>query len=103
MYNSFETSSSYNIGIEDWREEELKLITDRYYAAAINLYNGSWWVTGGIKMSGYNPTSLKSTELSYRNSTTGRVEFTLGPDLSRGMNGHCITRVNESHIFLGGW
>ena len=38
----------------------------------------------------------------YKNSTTGRLEFALGPEMIRGMNGHCIARVNQTHIFLGG-
>ena len=93
---------SYNVYEDEWFQEDTTLQTDRYLAAAINIQNGSWWITGGIKVVQNSPSPLKSTELSYRNSTTGALEFTAGVELPRFMTGHCITRVNKTHIFLGG-
>ena len=52
-----------------------------------------------------NSRGLNSTEILSADSETGLQKFRWGHDLpvgDTGMNGHCIARVDEDHIFLAG-
>ena len=93
---------SYSFEYEYWTKESAELIEPRVYAAGIQLQNGSWWFTGGMSVSGWNPLVLKSTEILSMSNDTRALNFTKGIDLKIGMNGHCITRLNSTHIFIGG-
>ena len=56
-------------------------------------------MTGG--MSG-NYIAYKSTELVSYDRATGHLEVTPATNLTIAMLGHCITRLNSTHVFLGG-
>ena len=73
----------------------------RHYAAAIQLHNGSWWITGGMNTA---LRALDSTEVLNFDKLTENAHFTYGTSFPKGQGvlGHCITRVNEDLIFLGG-
>ena len=90
---------SYKFGFEQWIKTNATLNNARYLAAAINRDNRSWWVTGG--MNG-NYHAYKSTELLSYDEITGSQRFSPATDLPISMLGHCITRINGSHLFLGG-
>jgi len=70
------------------------MLEKRSQAASVQLEEG-WWVTGG-----YNDTSsgssLSSTELYDGNTWHSSV------DLPTPMNGHCLVKLNSSHVFLTG-
>ena len=73
----------------------------RHYAAAIQIKNGSqWWITGGMNTNFF---AHNSTEVMNIDKETGNVHFTYGTSFPKGQGvlGHCITRVDETHIFLG--
>ena len=93
---------SYSFDYEYWTKEYAELIEPRVYAAGVRLQNGSWWFTGGMSVKGGNPSVLKSTEILSMSNDTRTLNFTKGTDLKIGMNGHCITRLNSTHIFMAG-
>ena len=93
------TNYSYDFGADGWVHENLTLSEFRNYAAAIQLSNQSWWVTGGYDN---NIHRLSSTEVLFTDNETGLQTFQSGPDLPVAVNAHCIARVNESYIFLAG-
>jgi hypothetical protein len=69
------------------------MVEERRDAASVLLGNDQMWITGG-----YNGGCLKSTELYDVQSKTLQT----GPDLSQTMDCHCMTKLNETHVFIGG-
>jgi len=88
---SFSTASCYLLTSRGY-EDMPRMMTQRGSAASIETPLG-WWVTGGYDLGFEN---LYSTELWTNNQWKEHVS------LPEPMEGHCMTRVNQSHILITG-
>ena len=69
----------------------------REEAASIKIRNGTkWWVTGGSSVGSFIGV-YKTTEILSLDNLTN---FEYGPDLPERSVGHCIARINDTHLFF---
>jgi len=87
----YSTSSCYLLSARGY-EDMPRMLNQRGSAASIETPLG-WWVTGGYDL---RFTNLDTTELWTNNQWQAHVR------LPEPMEGHCMTRVNQSHILLTG-
>ena len=85
--------NEYNFLAHQWLPVPYFLTTERAEAAEAMLQNGSWIVIGGKGLDG---TPLFSTEI-FNNDLF--VSNFIWP---QAISGHCVKKINESHIFLAG-
>lgn len=67
----------------------------RVWAAAVTL-GDAWWVTGGRTVLDRNTKWLATTELWHNQSWSSYT------DLPAGSDGHCLVKLNTTHVFLTG-
>ena len=83
----------YNLTASSWKSIA-NMNTPRYEAASVVIDENQIWITGGGNYGG----PLKSTEIFNVETNT----FTNGPDLPESTWQHCMTKYNDTHIFIGG-
>jgi len=88
---TYSTASCYLLTTRGY-EDMPRMMTQRDSAASIETPLG-WWVTGGYDL---RFTNLDTTELWTNNQWQEHVR------LPEPMEGHCMTRVNQSHILMTG-
>ena len=91
-YNRSISSLCYNFDGANW-ESNSELIQARYGASSVFLSNGSMWIQGG-----QNQELLDTTEIY--DEVTG--SFMMSVKLPDPMSDHCISTINETHIFIAG-
>ena len=90
----------YTFAKNKWSlDKSIRMLTPRHSPAAILVQNGTkWWVTGG-----QNATEiLQSTEMLSLGPRGLSLGFVKGIDLPVGIVGHCIARINNTHVFMAG-
>ena len=75
--------------------KSLTLNHGRQTAVCTMLYNGSYWIGGGMD---FNHPAFISTEIGmFENS-----EFTMSTNLPESMDRSCISTINSTHFFIAG-
>ena len=64
-------------------------------AASVMLNSHLWWITGGLDAA--DNSTLRTSIL-----VNSDLEVTPGPDLPLPLRGHCLLKLNETHVLLNG-
>ena len=64
-------------------------------AASVMLTDDLWWIAGGLDAE--TNSTLRSTI-----QVNSDLEVTPGPDMPLPLRGHCLQRLNETHVSLNG-
>ena len=84
---------SFDVG--EWNYATAEMNFERDGADSVKINNGSnWWITGGKALGGLDSTD--STEILDMQTEI----FTKGPKLPEGMDHHCVSRINSTHLFI---
>ena len=75
--------------------QNLKLLTPRSGAFAVETRNNEFWITGGVSGDGTG-SPLSSTEIMRDGNMLP------GPNLPVGLTDHCIARINHTHLLIHG-
>ena len=70
----------------------IDLIHDRHFSSSVILNNNVLWITGGNM-----PLSTNSSEFVRLNRPSE-----IGPVLPLNLNGHCMTKINDTHVIITG-
>ena len=70
----------------------INLIHDRHFSSSVILNKDVLWITGGN-----TPLSANSSEFVRLNGPTE-----MGPVLPLNLNGHCMTKINDTHVIIIG-
>ena len=70
----------------------IDLIHDRHFSSSVILNNDVLWITGGN-----TPLSTNSSEFVRLNRPSE-----IGPALPLNLNGHCMTKINDTHVIITG-
>ena len=82
----------YDLVNDDWTEE-MNMGTMRSLAASVQTGENQYWILGGLTSGIYS----NSTEVY--NALTD--SFKPGPEMPLPVLGHCVVKVNATHIFVG--
>jgi len=84
----------YSIQNKSWADGGI-LSAQRYAASSVS-YSGNYWITGGGLLNGQ--TSLVTSDIRKGNSGP----FVSSSDLPEQLRHHCMSVLNETHIFIAG-
>ena len=86
----------YDLASSNWKLVG-SMANNRLHAASVVLGENQIWITGGGNIGNWR-SQTKTTEIFDFETKT----FKNGPDLPESTRGHCMTKYNQSHVFIGG-
>ena len=86
---------TFSLKTYEWQESNITMNEHRSFGHALSFPNGTFAIFGGSDIEGK---SLNSTEHLSLNLDA----FLSGPDLPERFSHHCVSLVNETHMFIAG-